>query len=181
MHWAEFERAQPRLAAVGQQRLVDPGVLLVATIRADGTPRLSPVEPVLMDGGLWLSMLWDSAKARDLARDPRILVHGVVSSRDGRAGEFKVRGTVRAEHDRGVQGRFARLVASTLGWDPVPGRFHLFEVELAQAAFLRYDDATGDQFTASWPPPREFVRRGTSPTSLGAAEAWSDLVDGAAG
>jgi hypothetical protein len=32
---------------------------------------------------LWLSMLWGSAKAADLQRDPRILVHSVITNRDG--------------------------------------------------------------------------------------------------
>jgi hypothetical protein len=37
--------------------------VLVATIRGGGTPRLSPVEPFVMDGDLWLSMMWQSRKA----------------------------------------------------------------------------------------------------------------------
>lgn len=52
MHWSELERAQPGLAGLGQERLLAPGVVLVATIRRDGTPRLSPVEPFVMDGDL---------------------------------------------------------------------------------------------------------------------------------
>jgi hypothetical protein len=174
--WAQFEAAQPQLAAVGRRRLIEPGVLLIGTIRTDGTPRISPVEPVLMDGGLWLSMLWGSAKARDLLRDPRILVHGIVTNRDGGDGEFKVRGLARAEDRLAVQQQYASLVAGTLGWDPVPGRFHLFEVDIADVAFLHYDDATGDQFTARWPPPREYVRRGTTPTSLGSPQPWQELI-----
>ena len=107
MKWSELEHRQPRLADLGRQRLLDPGVVLVATIRRDGTPRLSPVEPFVMDGDLWLSMLWRSTKAADLIRDPRILVHGVVTSRDGEEGEFKVRGQARSEKDSAVQRRYA--------------------------------------------------------------------------
>jgi hypothetical protein len=65
------------------------GVVLVATIRSDGTPRISPVEPFVLDGVLWLSMLWGSAKAADLQRDPRILVHSVITSRDGGEGNSR--------------------------------------------------------------------------------------------
>jgi Pyridoxamine 5'-phosphate oxidase len=61
------------LARLAQERLIDPGVVLVATIRHDGTPRLSPVEPYVLAGELWLSMMWQSTKARDLLHDPRIL------------------------------------------------------------------------------------------------------------
>src|ERR1700760_1677595 len=108
MRWADIERAQPRLAEGLRERLVEPGVLLAATIRRDGPPGLSPVEPYLLDGELWLSMLWGSTKARDLQRDPRILVHSIVTSRDGVAGEVKLRGTARAEDDPAGQRRHAR-------------------------------------------------------------------------
>jgi len=37
MHWSEFEHAQPRMARLGRERLIGPGVVLVATIRHDGT------------------------------------------------------------------------------------------------------------------------------------------------
>jgi hypothetical protein len=103
MHWSEIEKSQPRLGQLGRQRLIEPGVVLVATIRRDGTPRLSPVEPFIMDSVLWLSMTWQSTKARDLLRDPRIPVHSVITSRDATEGEFKVRGTARAEADLELQ------------------------------------------------------------------------------
>ena len=68
-----------------------------------------------MDGDLWLSMLWQSAKAADLLRDPRILVHSVVTGRDGAEGEFKVRGTARAEHDPDVQRHYSAADHRRLG------------------------------------------------------------------
>ena len=176
MKWSELEQRQPRLADVGRQRLLDPGVVLVATIRRDGTPRLSPVEPFVMDGDLWLSMLWQSTKAADLIRDPRVLVHGVVASRDGRDGEFKVRGQARTEQDSSVQGRYAAAVGRALGWKPEVGQFHLFAVDIDHVSYLRYDDATGDQFVTQWPPGREYVRRGTPATSVGQPEPRVDLL-----
>lgn len=106
MHWSDSENAQPRLAGLGHERLIRPGVVLVASIRRDGTARLSPVEPLVLDGDFWLSMMWRSSKARDLLRDPRILVHSAITSRDGAEGEFKIRGTARAEDDPGVQRRY---------------------------------------------------------------------------
>src|SRR5215469_15092027 len=94
VEWSELERRQP-------------GLVLVATIRGDGTPRISPVEPYVLDGVLWLSMLWRSRKAADLLRDPRVLVHSVVTGRDGGEGEFKIRGTARAERDPDQWRRYA--------------------------------------------------------------------------
>ncbi|MDP9239878.1 MAG: hypothetical protein M3O55_04460 [Actinomycetota bacterium] len=176
MRWAEIKERQPRLAALGQKRLIEPGVALIATIRRDGTPRLSPVEPFIMDGGLLLSMLWGSRKAADLIRDPRTLVHSIVTSRDGGAGEFKLRGSARAEESPDMQQRYADSVAASLGWRPTPGRFHLFRIDIDDVVFIRYDDATGAPYVAGWPPGREFVRRGTSATSVGPAEPRHDLI-----
>jgi hypothetical protein len=176
MRWSELEDRQPRPAELGRQRLLEPGVVLVATIRRDDTPRISPVEPYVMDGVLWLSMLWRSRKAADLIRDPRILIHSVITSRDGGEGEFKIRGCVQVENDPAVLRRYADAVADGLGWAPEPGRFHLFAVSIEEVAFIRYDDSSGDQFVATWPPGREFIRRGTSATSLGPPEPASDLI-----
>jgi len=176
VRWAEFESRQPRLAALGRKRLIEPGVLLVVTIRRDGTPRLSPVEPYLLEGDLLLSMLWGSRKAADLQRDPRVLVHSAVLNRDGGEGEIKVRGTARVEADAGLQERFAAAVAAELGWRPEPGRFHLFGVAIDEVTFIGYDAPTGDQHTARWPSGGEFVRRGTSATSLGPPEPTAELL-----
>jgi len=176
MHWHELEEQQPRLAATAQARLVDPGVVLVATVRRDGSPRLSPVEPFVLEGDLMLSMMWQSFKARDLLRDPRVLVHGIVTGRDGSDGELKLRGIARDEPDLDLQRRYADAVATSLGWRPEPGRFHLFCVDISDVTFIRYDEPTGDQFVATWPPPREFVRRGTTATSVGEPEPVNDLL-----
>jgi len=176
MHWSDLEHSQPRLARLGHERLIAPGVLLVVTIRRDGTPRLSPVEPLLLDGDLWLSMMWQSTKARDLLRDPRVLVHSVITGPEGAEGEFKVRGTARAQADHDVQRRYADAVAASLDWAPEPGRFHLFAIDIAEVTYIRYDHASGDQHTAMWPPGREFIRRGTSATSVGDPEPVSDLI-----
>ena len=170
MRWSELAQAQPELAELGQRKLLDPGVLLVATIRRDGSPRLSAVEPFVLEGDLWLSMLLDSTKAKDLLRDPRLLVHSVITGRDGGDGEFKLRGTARPHAEPDLQRRYAAAVAERLGWRPSPGRFHLFAVDICDVTFIRYDDATGDQFVTRWPRGGEFVRRGTSATSLGEPE-----------
>jgi hypothetical protein len=129
-----------------------------------------------MDGDLWLSMLWLSTKAADLIRDPRLLVHGVVTKRDGREGEFKVRGHARSEKDSSVQRRYAEAVAQALGWKPEAGQFHLFAVDIKHVSYLRYDEPTGDQYVTQWPPGREYVRRGTTATSLGQPESRVDVL-----
>ncbi|HET7431103.1 MAG TPA: hypothetical protein VFJ89_06320 [Nocardioides sp.] len=176
MRWDELATSAPRLAELGRARLEGPGVALVGTTRRDGSARISPVEPLLWEGDLWLSMLWQSVKARDLLRDPRILVHSIVTGRDGGDGELKVRGRAVDERSTQVQERYAAEVGRRLGWHPVPGRFHLFRVELDDVTFIRYDEPTGDQFVTRWPTGVEFVRRGATATSLHDPVPHHDLL-----
>jgi pyridoxamine 5'-phosphate oxidase-like protein len=176
MHWHEFETQQPTLAGIGARKLTGPGVILVGTIRRDGSPRISPVEPLLWDGDLWLCMGLGSHKAADLRRDPRILVHSIVTNRTGQGGEYKLRGTAAEDTDTATQARCAEQVASRLGWRPEPGKFHLFRVDLGDITFIRWDDATNDQYVTRWPAGTEVVRRGTSATSQGPPEPHPGLL-----
>ncbi len=176
MRWRDLQDQQPRLGAIAHERLVGPGVLLVVSIRADGTPRLSPVEPFVLDGDLWLSMLLGSLKAADLVRDPRVLVHSVVTGPDGGEGELKVRGTAEAVTDEPRQRRYAEAVSAALPWSPEVGRFHLFTVEIDDVAYVRYDNASGDQLLVRWPAGTESVRRGTSATTVGDPEPTTGVL-----
>jgi hypothetical protein len=100
-----------------------------------------------------------------------------VTSRDGAAGEYKVRGHAVEERSPLVQEGYADAVRSLIGWSPVPGRFHLFRVDIADVTFIRYEDESGDQFVTRWPEGGEFVRRGTSATSLGEPQDYHDLLE----
>jgi hypothetical protein len=168
MRWQELSEREPRLAEVAHDRLIKPGVLLVATIRHDGTPRLSPVEPLIFEGDLWLSMMWQSHKALDLLRDDRILIHSVVTARDGGEGEVKLRGHAVAVDDRDVRARYCDAVA-VLGWRPEEPWFHLFCIDIEDLTLIRYAES-GDQQVVRWPSRIEFVRRETSATSVGRPE-----------
>lgn len=176
MRWSDLVRRQPRLADIARTRLLEPGVVLVATIRRDGTPRLSPVEPFVLEDELWLSMLWGSRKAADLRRDRRVLVHSIVTSREGGDGELKLRGQAWAEEDVATQQRYADAVAADLGWEPVVGRFHLLRVEIGSVDYIRYEQPSGDQYVVRWPAGDEYVRRLTSATSVGVAERVSGVL-----
>jgi hypothetical protein len=178
VHWDEFESEERQLADLGREKLGAPGVVLVGTVRVDGTPRISPIEPLFWQRDLWLSMLWGSRKAADLLHDPRLLVHNIVTSRDGSAGEYKVRGRAVAEDDEKTQAGYATAIRDHAGWEPVPGAFHLFWVDVAEVTFIRYEDSTGDQFVTLWPAAREFVRMATTATSLGEPQPFTALLSG---
>ena len=77
--FAEMEQEAPELAGRARERFGATGLCLVATLRSDGWPRISPVEPLILDGRLYLGMMPGSTKSRDLSRDPRCLVHSTMA------------------------------------------------------------------------------------------------------
>jgi hypothetical protein len=104
-----------------------------------------------------------------------VLVHSIVTSRDGGAGEYKVRGL--AVLERGpVEQRYAEVCTRELGWSPVAGKFHLFRVDVLDVTYIRWA-GDNDQYVTRWPSGTEFVRRGTSATSVGPPEPMRDLLD----
>ena len=166
MQWSAIAASEPALGAVVFDRLIKPGVLLAGTVRRDGSSRISGVEPLVMDGDLWLSMMSTSAKVMDLARDRRIVLHSIVTGPQP-AAEVKVRGIVRAEHDRDVQRRYAAAVSARIGWQPVVGEFTLFRVDVEDVTYIGFDADTNGQHVARWPAGTEYVRPSVTPTSLG--------------
>src|SRR6266508_2616401 len=74
--WFEFAAAQPRLPAAIPELVhqYGPGLGYLATVRADGGPRVHPVSPVITDDGFYCFLL-DTPKRRDLERDGRYALH----------------------------------------------------------------------------------------------------------
>jgi hypothetical protein len=175
MNWSDIAASQPALGEVAQRLLIAPGVLLIGTRRKDGSARISGVEPLVMDGTLWLSMMQRSAKELDLRRDPRILLHSVISGREP-APEMKVRGRVRPERDESTNERYAAAVATEIGWTPVVGHFALYAVDIDDVTYISYVPETGAQHVARWPADVEYVRPTITPTSLAAAEPTRRLL-----
>jgi len=174
MRWSDLHEDAPRLGEIARERLIAPGVLLVATTRRDGTPRLSPIEPLLLEGDLWLSMMWHSRKAADLSRDDRVLVHSIITTRDGSEGEVKLRGRAIAVDDLERRKRYCDAV-SALGWRPEEPYFHLFRIDIGDLTFIRYE-TSGTQRVTRWPTREEYLRPATSPTSVGEPEPLADLL-----
>ena len=175
MRWSEIAARQPALAAVASRLLIEPGVLLAGTTRRDGTARISGVEPLVLDGDLWLSMMSGSAKRRDLDRDPRLVLNSVITGPSPEA-EIKVRGTARAVTDEGLQQRYAAAVSQQLGWQPAAGQFALFLIDLDDVTYIGSEAGTGAQHVARWPPAEEYIRPQLTPTSLASPQAVTRLL-----
>jgi hypothetical protein len=73
--WKEIETAAPDLAARARAAFDAHKHKVLATLRRDGSPRISGIEATFTDGELRLGMMPGSRKALDLRRDPRLALH----------------------------------------------------------------------------------------------------------
>ena len=138
--WQQFSAQSPELAALGVAQFSRTGLALVGTLRRDGWPRISPVEPFIVDGELYLGMMWRSVKALDLLRDPRCVVHSTVSDREGTEGEFKVYGRAVEVTDLEERRRFGDAVYAAIGFRPEEPEFHCFAIAIENVAFSQLRD-----------------------------------------
>src|SRR5213596_913462 len=136
MRWKEFAAACPELAALGEERLRARELCLVGTLRHNGYPRISPVEPEFVDGELMLGMMWRSPKALDLLRDPRCVVHSVVSRREGDEGGFKLYGRALPVEQGERRARYRETIKARIDWEPEEPDYHVFAVDVDSAVFV---------------------------------------------
>ncbi len=95
--WAQVEAEAPQLAAAVRECFAVRKHCTMATLRADGSPRISGTEVEWSDGALWIGSMPGAVKARDLQRDGRVAIHSpTVDPPEGDesawAGEAKVAG-----------------------------------------------------------------------------------------
>ena len=98
--WEEFATAAPQIAEIFVRRHAAAGGLcMLATLRPDGFPRISPMEPRIFEGTLWIGGMPGTAKFRDLLADPRFALHTATVDTQVADGDAKVWGTVEDVHD----------------------------------------------------------------------------------
>ena len=128
--WAEFEAAAPEIAALGRTLLEQHQMAYLATVRADGSPRVHPVSPQIIDGQLYVCTPRSSPKARDQIRDGRYVLHLLPGKDDA---EFRIRGRARLLTEAGE-------VAAVCSAGPHYFRpeEYLFEYGIEEAATARW-------------------------------------------
>ena len=151
--WARFEEAAPALAA-GAERLWPGAVALsrgepppeagpcfsvayLATVRADGAPRLHPFCPILAASRLCAAIPASSPKGRDLRRDPRCVIHAMPGPDDD---ELCIRARAREISSADTRDAVLRVVSrsgvggmiETVGHDP------LFEFDIERVDVSRW-------------------------------------------
>lgn len=73
--WREFESAAPELAQVVRAAFGIRKHATMATLRRDGSPRISGTEVEFGDTDIFLGSMPGAVKALDLRRDPRLAIH----------------------------------------------------------------------------------------------------------
>src|ERR671930_2518791 len=147
MRWDEFAQAVPELAALGEERLRGRELCLLGTLRRNGYPRISPCEPDFVDGELMLGMMWRSPKALDLRRDPRCVVHSVVSNRSGEEGDFKLYGRAVEVGDPERRSAYRATIKARIDWEPEEPRFHVFAIDVESAGFVIFGE---ERYGLAW-------------------------------
>jgi len=119
--WHEAETEAPELAARARQLFDANKHKTLATLRRDGSPRISGIEVEFEDGELWFGSMWRAVKALDLQRDPRFAIHSASDGADFQ-GDAKVAGRAEEVSSDGRSHRFradvTELVVISLGGDP---------------------------------------------------------------
>jgi Pyridoxamine 5'-phosphate oxidase len=154
VRWTDLERAEPAFAERVRSRFDAQKHKLIATLRADGSPRLSGIEVTFRDGDVWLGMMPNSWKGSDLRRDPRLALH--TSSPDpsdddpgGWIGDAKLDGRAVEVTDPAEIARFVDAQEQM-----PPGSFDLFRVEIDRVVTVRVGEPADHLEIETWTPER---------------------------
>ena len=150
--WNDVHDDAPELADLVRGRFEEHGLAYMATLRRDGSPRLSGVEPWFGDGDVWMGMMWQSRKALDLRRDPRCALHSANTDTQVSDGDARIGGRVVEHLDEAGLARGRDLYEAATGDRSPDGPMHLFSLDIAEVVFLRPED---DRLVIrSWTPGR---------------------------
>lgn len=149
--WSAFEAAAPELAREVRERLEAHTHKTLATLRADGAPRISGTESRIADGELWIGSMWGARKARDLQRDGRFALHGGSDDPPAWTGDAKVAGVAEEITD-------PERVRALNGEAAAGGPSHLFRLDVREVSAVRLDPAGRALVIDVW-TPEDGVRR----------------------
>ncbi len=145
--WKDLVGAEPEFAERVRARFAVRKHCTMATLRLDGSPRISGTEVEFgEDGELYLGSMPGARKALDLRRDPRMALHSptVDPTEDPTAweGEAKIAGVAHEVSDR------TRADES-----------HRFKIEITEVVLTKLNEAGNQLVIESWHPDRGFERR----------------------
>jgi pyridoxamine 5'-phosphate oxidase-like protein len=146
--WSEVEKAEPEFAATVRRLFDAHKHKTIATLRVDGSPRISGIEAAFTEGELTFGSMPRARKGADLHRDPRFALHGPTSDPpddDSAAwpGEAKIAGR-------------AYVVRDLDGADEPQGE--LFRADVDEVVITRLNDEGTLLVVETWHPARGLRR-----------------------
>jgi hypothetical protein len=146
--WGEIEQFAPELAARARALLDAHVHKTLATVRADGSPRISGIEAKFIDGELWFGSMPGSRKSDDLARDPRFALHSGSIDPPGWEGDAKLAGVVEDIEDPVRK----REVFDAMGADPeqIGLDSKLYRADVREVAVTRLTEAKDELAIDFW-------------------------------
>jgi hypothetical protein len=143
--WREITEQAPELAQAVRERLEAHRHKTLATLRRDGSPRISGTETKFAEGELWFGSMWRAVKALDLQRDPRFALHSGSDEPDSWRGDAKVAGRAEEISDP------AKVEAiNRPGVEAPPGPSHLFRADLDEVVLVRLGDPPDHLVIETW-------------------------------
>jgi hypothetical protein len=145
--WEDLVAAEPEFAERVRARFSVAKHCTMATLRADGAPRISGTEVDFAEDGLFIGSMPGAVKALDLHRDPRLALHSpTVDPQEADAvswpGEAKIAGRA---HEVSNPDRVDKS--------------HRFRIEITEAVLTRLGDPADHLVIESWHPDRGLERR----------------------
>jgi hypothetical protein len=150
--WTEIEQQAPELAARARGHLDAFVHKTLATLRRDGSPRISGSEAFFADGELWFGSMLGAVMALDLQRDPRFALHsGSADPGDGWRGDAKIAGRVEEVTD-------PERITAVVGARRPPDSMHLFRADITELVTVSLPDPPTHLVIESWHEGRGVTR-----------------------
>ena len=144
--WQDVEQAEPGFAQRVRELFDAHRHKTIATLRADGSPRISGIETAFKDGELTFGSMPNARKGADLRRDPRFALHSAsvdpVEGAEARwPGEAKISGR-----------------AIYAGPTPAAPDGDLFHADIAEVVHTHINDQA-TKLVIEWWTPTQGLRR----------------------
>ncbi|MEX5706758.1 MULTISPECIES: pyridoxamine 5'-phosphate oxidase family protein [unclassified Parafrankia] len=148
--WGEVEATEPEFTRTVRERFGTFRHHVLATLRADGSPRVSGLEAEFRLGELWLGGMPGARKSDDLLRDQRFALHANPGpGTDMHGGDVRIAGRAEWVDDPDTRRRFVEEV------DP-PTPFDLFRVRITEIVRIWMDDQ--EMVIETWRPDGRGLR-----------------------
>jgi hypothetical protein len=135
-NWKRFEHQAPELADLVRGRFQSTGLGFLATLRRDGSPRVSGIEPLVGPEDVLMGMMWRSLKALDLQRDPRCALHSASIDKAVAEGDARISGRAVEHTDDRALAAGRQAFSDATGHPPPEGPMHLFTIDITEVMFL---------------------------------------------